>query len=207
MANLNDVYEVRIICTLGIQTSINVRHYVCTVLNGLGPTDAQIASAMDTTFNVDFKSLLSVQATYRGVGVRRIKPLPVLVETSTIANLGVGTVLGDALPSQTCGVIKLGTAVAGKSYRGRIYVPFPSETDSGAQGDPNAGYLTNLGLLANTCLLQVTAGTAPNNAVFDPVIHSKKLGLDTFLSSSFARLSWGTQRKRGGFGRPNPPPF
>jgi hypothetical protein len=207
MALVGDIYEARIVSTIGGQTAINIRHYRVSTIVGTGASDSGIATAVNARFATDMKAAMTSNATYRGVGVRRIKPLPVTIETFTIASLGAGTAAGDVLPTQTCGMISLRTLLAGKSRRGRFYVPFPSEGLNDTDGTPTAAYITTLGLLAGDILATLTAGGGGNTNDLVPVVYSRELDLTTDLASTISRDKWATQRSRGDFGRVNPPPF
>lgn len=207
MAQVGDLYEARIVVTQGQQTSINVRHYEVTAKSGNGATDAQIASAIDTLIAGAYKALLDSVAFYRGVGVRRITPLPIGVEVSTLASSGVGTATGDSLPGQVSGLITLRTAFGGRSRRGRVYIPFPAEGDNGTTGTPTVGYNTRLGTLAAQLITSITAGGGGNDNFLIPVVYSRKFNLKTPVTTASGPFKWATQRSRGTYGRVNAPPF
>lgn len=207
MANVNDIYEARIVSTYGVQSAINVRHYQVTTKAGTGATDLQFAQALDGVFAAEVKALMNVSATYRGVGVRRIVPAPVSLETSTIANAGAGTTAGDALPLQIAGVISLRTLFGGRRYRGRLYVPFASESDSDGNGNPQAGYIAAMATFAASLRATFVPGGGGNTNTFVPGIYSRSGSFITAILSTLQRASWGTMRSRGGFGRANPAPF
>jgi hypothetical protein len=207
MAEINDLYVVRLVTSMDLQTAINVRHYKVTAKVGTGATDAQIASAINTQFVATYRDMMSQAAVWRGVDVRRILPAPPGVPTAHVA-LANGLVLADALPAQAAFVITLRTNFAGKRYRGRVYIAFPGESDNGPNGNPTAAAFARLDLLAvkfSQTLAGVGAGGNTNDIA--PVVYSKKFGLQTTIIGTTSRDRWATQRKRGGHGRPNPPPF
>lgn len=207
MAEINDIYEARIICTQANQISINVRHYRVSSKAGTGATDGQIANIVSLSFHQVYKDVMASSASFRGVGVKRIRPLPASGETTTILDLGPGSQAGDPLPLQTSGMITLKTGLAGRSFRGRVYVPFPAEVDNGATGVPTAGYLTRLDTLAARFLLTLTAGSAGNTNDLAPVVFSRKLNDVVVLTQTIGRPRWATQRPRGSYGAANIPPF
>lgn len=207
MADPGDLYEVRIVCNRGDQTSINVRHYLCTTKTGTGVTDLYLATQLDLTFHSAYKALMDATSSYRGTGVRRISPLPLGVENVSVANAGIGTATGTRLPSQDAGMITLRTEFGGRTRRGRIYVPFPSVSDNDAAGNPTTGYMTRLGTLAGVLIFVQGLTQGANANTFQPVIHSRKEGVNTYIRTATAIQKWATQRSRGQFGRPNPYPF
>jgi hypothetical protein len=121
---------------------------------------------------------------------------------------GFGDNAGDALPRQTSGIISLVTALGGRKNRGRVYVPFPSETDNAIAGHPTAGYVTALGDLAAILTgPYIGVGAGGNTNDLQPVILHRVDGSVTPITGHFERSFWATQRRRGDFGRPNTGPF
>lgn len=203
MANVNDVYSVRVYTAVNNQVGLNVLNYQCAGKVGTGATEAQIATAFDNQFAAPYKALITTSATYRGVQVQKYSPLPVAVAVSSIANSGVGTAGVSMIPTQGSGLISLRTALAGKSHRGRVYIPFPSDSDNTADGRPVAAYLTRLGTLATAMLATISAGAGGNTNTFNLVIHSKLLNSFTLVTVATEQGRWATQRRRGDWGRTN----
>lgn len=208
MANVNDIYKVRFVSywATGQQAGVNVRHYLCTAKAGTGATEAQIAAGLDVSAAPLYKALLSASVQYRGVGIQKIWPLPILVETFTVVNAGAGTVAGDMLPPQSSGLITLLTNQAGRHFRGRLYVAFPGEADQ-ADGSFIAGYTTRLGSLATMLVTPYTAGIGGNTNVFQPVVYNRVAHTTTNLITTTIHSNVATQRRRGTFGRTNTSPF
>ena len=151
-------------------------------------------------------------AQYRGLGVRKIWPHPLTVEAVSTFAGGAGNVAGDPLPFQVAGIATKKTNLPGKSFRGRVYLPFPSEASNDVDGNPTMGY----GTLAQTFLAAVQlsyiiSATPPappgDNASFTPCVWSRKLLQGTFTIAHAFKDKWATQRRRGDFGKPNTPPF
>lgn len=207
MAEPGDLYECRIVTTRGNQTAINVRHYLCTAKAGTGVTDQTLATQLDATFQTALKALMDGGSQYRGVGVRRISPLPLGAEVVSTANAGNGNVAGDQLPAQICGMITLRSEFGGRDRRGRIYIPFVAEADNDTIGAPSTGYMTRLGSFAALLIFVQALGTAGNTNTFQPVVHSRKTGVNVYIRTATAIQKWATQRSRGHFGRPNPSPI
>jgi len=204
---VGDIVEARVYCTVLTQTSINVRHYVCTAKAGTGCTDQELADVLSTAFAAPYKALMSASSSYRGVGIHRLLPAPPGLETFSIIGQGIGTVAGDLLPKQTAGLITLRSLFSGKSFRGRVYIPFPGETDNGANSAPIGGYVTRLGTLATEFMTVRNPGAGGNTCQFVAGIFSRKLQIESVITSFVAKTIWGTQRKRGDFGRLNASPI
>jgi hypothetical protein len=207
MAEVNDLFEARIVCVYDNQISVNVRHYRCTAKAGTGVTDQTLATQLDATFQAAYKALLSSSARYRGVGVRKVEPLPLGLEVYSTVNDGIGTQALGMNPTQTCGVMTLRSALGGRSRRGRVYIPFSSFADTGADGRPAAGYQVRMGTLAALFFFVQALGTGGNTNTFTPVIWSKKFNYSNQIITATSVKKWGTQRRRGDYGRTNVTPF
>lgn len=207
MADINDVFQVRILSRLGVQIAYNVLHYEVVTKGGDGAPLSEIAAAMSSVLLPSLFPLVVESALVKGVDVQKIWPLPISVLVPYGDDGAQGTVEGDALPKQTCGVITKRTLKAGPHYRGRLYVAFPGEADNGAAGAPTASYLARLGdwaqVLDDTVLAEDGADT---NALL-PVIYNRNTHETTVIDKCTARNRWGTQRRRGDFGAANIDPW
>lgn len=203
---VNDILKVAHFNTFSPQTAVTVRHFRVSAEIAGGATYLEIANAIKARYDSLWPPIMPVNVTYRGVGVQRIKPLPRLVEVFSTAPTQAGTRTGDPCPSQTCGVITLRTALAGRKFRGRVYVPFPSEFDNNSIGRPTAAYVALLASIANELIASVTVVGALGTTTLVPVIYHKSTTLTDDVVSHRVRDIWGTQRRRGDFGQPNPPP-
>jgi hypothetical protein len=204
---LNDVQEVVIVCTQGPQTALNVLHYQITAITGVEATLAQQAAAIAAVAAPNYKPILVAQATYYGVGVTHIWPLARSQMVSTTVNQGVGALIGDSLPWQTCGLAKIQTALAGRANRGRFYSAFGCETSSDVNGNPTVGYLAGLTTLMTALYVSQIVPGGGGNTTLTPVIYHRLTRLVTNVTGTLIRTKWASQRRRGQLGRPNPPPF
>jgi hypothetical protein len=205
---IGDIVQVRIFCTLGIQTSVNVRHWRTTAKAGTGATLAQMLVMLETMgLSAAYKSLIVSDASYAGADAQIIHPVLGVV-TQNQAGAGPGETVGDVLPPQTCGLISLYTALGGKANRGRLYIPFPCELDNIASAQPGAAYLAQADVLRSVVAVPLIAvGGAGNTNDMQPVILHRDTMLTTPVTHSVTRNLWATQRRRGYFGRPNAAPF
>lgn len=205
---IGDLLQVRMVCVCGEQTALNIRHYVITAIAGVERTRLQIVQDMDNAYAPLYKALMSNEAQYRGMDIKRLAPGVPTVSDATAANNGAGTLVSDVLPRQVCGVIGLKTALAGRKYRGRVYVPFPSESVSSVLGTPTAGHVTALGNLSAQLTAAFNSTQGLNTTTLAPVLlHKGSPPSWDNLTTGIVRGRFGTQRRRGSYGQPNPVPF
>ncbi len=202
MAFINDIYEVKVYTTLGNQAGLNVFHHLVSNVVGTGVSDQQLADHYAGLYPSVYKNIMSSAASFRGVGVRRIKPTISLEVYSTIGQ-GPGLVTGDPLPKQIAGMITLRTALPGRANRGRMYVPFPAEAHNDADTTPTAPYMVLLGNLGMVVWSDSVAGGGANTQTMSPGVYHRALGTLTRLTTYTTRDRWATQRRRGDYGKPN----
>ena len=207
MLSAGDVLEMRIVAAYGVQASINVRHYRVAQVTGVTLTVDDASLALALHIGPTFKAALAQTATYRGVGVREILPGPPGPEDVDTTGTGAGIRLGEPLPTQVSGLISLKTNLTTRRGRGRFYMPFPSEGDNDTPGVPSSSYLVALNNLATQLKANVTVDNGTNEATLIPVVYSRVENTTNDIVGSVQRPTWATQRSRGGFGRPNSPPF
>lgn len=205
-----DLIEVKLGTYCQGQAGINVRHYL--VLPGATPGVEleDVAQTLDNAFHAAYKAVLAQDATWYGVRAQIISPgIPSNGEV-VAAHVGTGEIInGSAMPTQVTSIVTLNTAVAGRMYRGRVYVSFPGRNDSElTTGRPTAGYLTRLSTLADYFddAFTITAGGGTINIT--PVLRHRNGQAPTVIEGVTPRAKWATQRSRGMYGQPNPyPPF
>jgi len=211
MANpivLLDTWLARIECTApgprGQQTALNDLYYNATSISGGGATDVDFAAAVSTAFAAGYKALIEPLCGFAGVRVSRVAPTitPSFLDAT---DAGAGTNASTMLPTQVTAVLTKGTPFAGRKYRGRIYFPFPTAADVGAGGVVSGGYIAVLAVLCAQFLSNITAGSAGNTAVMTPVLWHRSTRSTTQLTNFSVSSLWGTQRRRGNYGRPNGP--
>lgn len=201
---VGDLLEVRYISSAGAQVGQNIRHYRIDTITGTELTRPQLADGLSVRVRSLYKALLSSSAEFRGVAVKRVFPLPVTAESLTEVDRGPGTRTGDPLPTQVSGLISLRTGLAGRRNRGRLYTPFPAETDSDSSAHPGTTYATNLAALAVEFFGTVIVTFGVNITVLQNVIHKRGTSLFVNIIEARPTTNWATQRRRGTLGRPNP---
>lgn len=222
MANVLGVGELvkcRVWCNTAAgngQASVNTIWFTVAATGSPPATDQDVADTLDGLIHAQMKGLLSAIATYRGVQAQiysSVTPyLAFFVDVFQNANAGAGTVAGNILPPQSCGLISFSTARSGAGFRGRWYQPFPGAADDSGGGSPSAGYITRLAALAGN----VSIGLAPaiggrTATLVRAIVHGKNKGgvipPPTPVVGASASSNWATQRRRGDFGRQNKSPI
>jgi hypothetical protein len=199
-----DIIEARIVCVLLEQRSFNVLHVRRVTTVGGDVSLQAVANTIDLNLANAVKALLVDDATYEGIDVAKIRPLPRTIRAAAGAGAGAGGVVGEPLPRQVAGLISYFSDLAGRSQRGRTYVPFPGEPDNVTGTGPTNSYLTRLGTLGSLLITDfgVTEGGASNT--FRWVIFHRPAGNFTDIIGRRIRSGWATQRRRGTFAPSTP---
>jgi hypothetical protein len=207
MPAINDVYQVSVYCTIADQVAVNVQHWIAGANTGAGCSDAQIASGFDVLYAPLYASVITAAAQYYGVKVQKIFPLPVSIPVFSKLNTQPGILGPNCVSKQTSGIITLRTALAGRKFRGRMYVPFPSSSNVTVNGQPNAGYMTALTNLAASQVVVQNFGGGGNTTPFTRAIYHRATHTFDRVLLVEPRPLFATQRRRGDYGRPNALPF
>jgi len=201
------VWLMRCVTRCSNQIGINMYHYLVGLATGGPVQDTEFALQMDGIAAPVYKALLSlIDAQYYGLDVRRVFPLPQSVPASSTANTGAGTINSDTMAKQASGIITRSANFAGRKFRGRIYVPFPTEADTVSPGAPTASYKTRMDALAAALSAPQLIVGAGGTVQLSPVLLHPGGTTDTIVAN-LSRSKWGTQKRRGDYGRPNELPF
>lgn len=194
--------QVRLIWTFGTLTASNV-------LGGTVVGAAAINQALANSLGAAIKARLTssgqvahlvVGASLASVGVRDIRSAnnPELIDTNAAV---AGTGAGDGLPPQIALCVTLRTARAGRSFRGRCFLPYYPESDNAAGGVAIAAAQT-----AGGAFLTGVSTDFVNNGLSMAVLSRPRYALDGgLISAGFATpitaavvrdLRWDTQRRR-----------
>jgi hypothetical protein len=207
---VGELLQVTFFCTAGTQTSVNVRQFLVTAVTGV-PTEVPFLAAVNAIIAPHFKNILSSAATFYGSGLTKLRIVPPPTPVYSAGSRGTGNRAAALLPTNDTGLITLRTAFGGRSYRGRIYLPFPASADNDntfTPPSPVAAYLTNASTLAADFVgVNVYTTTDPATVTGQWVVYSRRLNAANFILSTVARPAWASQRRRGILGRTNPPPF
>jgi hypothetical protein len=206
---LNDLIHVRYWCTCGDQASVNTVHYRVFAVATPGPTDQDVANAMDALAGPAYKALLATDASYNGVqvGFDLLRPLPLTKFANS--HFGPGTLTGPTMGRQLTGLIQLQTANAGPAFRGRIYIPFPPVGDDQSQGKPTLAYLALMSLLWTAISSDLVITGSGGSITITPVIFHRSATVIpryTDVDANTISTKFATQKRRGSFGRVNTSP-
>jgi hypothetical protein len=188
-----NVYYFRVVSTVGA---------LLTVSGFLAQTDSIYAGF--------YKAAIPNTGEYRGTLFAIDFPLPRSDPIMIVSNSGAGTGGPDPLPTQVTGIWTKVTAGVGRSNRGRAYVPFPTTVFlAPLTGEPTVGYAGIVADIATAVTGVSTVITGANTTVIQWVLRTKVLlPVPAIIYKDIVdwrRLNlWGTQRRRGDFGRPNP---
>lgn len=199
---IDDIVEVKLYTVFDEQIAINVLHYLVSITAGV-PTVEQAAASVIPFLGSNLLPLISIQSVFKGGSVQRIKALPPSLPAWSVLGAGDGTATGDSLPRQTAGIITKRTAIPGRANRGRVYVPFPVEDQSGSGPLPTTTYVSLLDTWAADLLTIVAFGSGANQGNLYPSLYHRGSVSSTVLTSMLSRRKWATQRRRGSYGRPN----
>jgi len=203
-----NVIEVRFVSFIPEQIAVNRLFYEVENVQGAGADTDAAADRLNTIFAFAYRGMMPSSADYRGVSVQRIFPLPRTVASINVTLAGPGSALGGLQPSQVAALVAKRTDFAGRSFRGRAYVPFPADTFQAADGNPATTFVTGeLLTFANLIDDTLTAGVLLDTVDLKPVLWKLPVGPATPVTQTIARALWATQRRRGGFGAKNALPF
>lgn len=196
-------------CQRGSQASVARLAYNISAIVGAGITYGDFVDFMTPLYAPVMKAVLSADAMFRGCLVREVANPPASPPAPAFnnASAGAGLVVGNAMPSQVSGLIKFGTRLGGRKGHGRMYVPFPNQTSTGALGDPLPAYVASLTAIgAVVTPTRTIVGAGGGSATFVPCIFHRVAETVTPISFATPSPSWATQRRRGDFGRANSSP-
>lgn len=212
--NLGDVFElVTFVRTAEGQNQSNRTHWQVQQIAGVSITIPEAVSKFSDDFSTLLIPLIPTTHTYLGAKMRRLvgQAAGKTQFVSSITGQGVGTQIGDPLPSQVCGLISRRASGAPPRHRGRFYVPSTTEVYNSSNGDPTAAYLTDLADLNLYLRSDVTQVVGANSATFRPKLvqfNAQGQVVDYWtVDSCLSRSRWATQRRRGEINRPDVMPF
>jgi len=203
----NNIVAVRFYTFHVDQQGVNVLHYrTSAVVNN--PTTAHFASLLGGTMPALYKSLLNDEAVYVGLTVQRIFPGPTAIADVDVTGGGNGNAGATPIPRQCSGLVTKRTALAGQRYRGRVYLPFPSEDDNdGTVALPTAGYVTRANTWSASALAPWAVSSGGNTCTMTPVLWHNDTQTYDDVAGYRVREFWASQLRRGSFGPVNPFPL
>lgn len=209
MANVvaNDKIKVTWVVELGDQIGLTSLH--CRMTNVAGTTSYDtVAQLISSLTHLEMKALICNESTFKGILVQRVFPKPVAVPVVWNANAGVGTGGANPLPRQVSGLLATRTDFGGRRFRGRMYIPFPSESmNDTPDAQPTQPYKDALAAFAAKLLPGFEDAVGPDTWRAQPVLIDQTTGGTTDIVTMIVRSRWATQRRRGDFGAKNVSPI
>lgn len=212
---IGDILEVRSVCANGDndQIAINVFHYRMESQGSTAPVLQEIANNFHTAFENQYAFVMPPSCQFAGIGVKNITPPATVEFVSTLPDAaGVGP--PGELPNQVSYVVNFKTILSGRGHRGRCYPGFPPRDHANAQGNMSIAGITAVQLWASGFPITQNTGGGSETAVFRAVVLRRTQGglplpfpSYDFITTCTARLRFGTQRRRGDFGRTNARPL
>jgi len=203
----NDILELRIYSMARSQLAVNITHFKIGAVTGGSATDAEWLAEYRADIANAWKGIMNVNAELLGYAVQILggsqSKRPSIWDKT---GAGVGDISGDMLPLQTCGLITKLTNFVGRSNRGRMYIPFPSESHSTATGGVAGAYQTLMVACSNAAIFGGTLTGAGGTAAFKPIVLNQGFLSGPDITALRWNLKWATQRRRSDYGRPNQVP-
>jgi len=190
------------------QIATTTRRWQLTTLTGASTASAQdFVDTYDQNLSLVFAPALSNGANYYGTQVYLENPIGLPPRPATTsANFQPGTGGAGLLPTQCAPVIAFYTATLGKKGQGRIYTPFPPTAAVEANNTLAPAYSLLIGAIANLLSAPMLVAPGPVSATYIPVMYQGGATPAYPIVSAATRDAFGTQRKRGSFGRANAAP-
>lgn len=187
------------------QLGINVVHYKVTGISPGSPANVDLV-ALANTFadSVDtlYVAALNTDCNFLGSEVGVIYPT-VSVSEGNDALENDGAKDSQVLPGQVTMPVTFYSASAGRSGRGRIYIPFPTEQDNAGDGAPDPVYVAECQAIADAITGLANAGDGTTTLGIQHVVWSPTYEGSSVVTRVLARGRWGTQRRRGMYGSIN----
>lgn len=188
---ISDIYQLTIVGQLHGQTILNVLHYQQSGGSALN-TSQELVTEWRAFCEAHWLACCSNEYKIVGYICQRIRPLPVMAAYESGALNLSGTVAQNSLPTSMAAVLTKRTDIAGRSYRGRIYmagVPATYEDDSEITGAASNVY----GAVATDL---VGPMTDPANNTWAHVLWRRKVGQSQPITSVVVRATLRNQRRR-----------
>jgi len=184
---------------------VNQAYRVPTSGFSAGLTMGDCALAFLNAIDADLQAIITIETKILGVKCSQFRDVPGDVPLAGIAtSTDTGSVANPTAAKQTALVVSKTTLVGGKRGRGRIYLPPPGVSDIDVGGEPKAAYLTRADTFYAAMFGFTSLTIGPANAVFIACVHGKAILGFIVQASYLVRPRFGTQRRRGAYGRPNP---
>lgn len=171
-------------------------HARCTVATGGLVEYEELANLIDAAVRPACRAMMVDTTFFEYIEIARLTPLPQSDFKRSSAGVIANLVAQDELPRMNCGIITKKTGIAGKRFRGRVYVPHAGEADNFATAQPTAGYMALMTTLANLTLVPRGYVGGAGNVQIDPVLYHRTTRTYNDITAFQVRPYWATQRRR-----------
>lgn len=191
---IGDIYQLNVIATLQGQTVENVLHYQVTADADASALANGLHSFAADPFALAAAAFQSQDLVYALSRVQKIFPIPAFIATEQ-AMFQSGLITTQALPSEVAGVITKQSFLAGRAFRGRIYMAgIPSAAVLIANGRFDATTVTAMNTLGTNLTTNVLS--TPSGGIMKPVIYHRLIHTTTDITTALARDIPRMQRRR-----------
>lgn len=181
--------------------------FICSAGGG-GDSRLALGDQVYSAFATNWIPIMSALTSGFGYKVSTVGTHPPPLAKTAVGMIAGGVGSTPPAPTQARPVLSWGTAMGGKGYRGRLFLPTPSVNACTAGGFILAGVVAAGQALGTQLLAPITVGGTTWNI---SLIHRHKGPPITFTSdpiiSATMRNAFGTQRKSGNYGRVNSAPW
>lgn len=197
----------KLVCHAQSQQGLMVFCWKAIGIAGAGATLQVVADALSAFAAPLLKPLIYGDAEYRGLTVVNLSEDPVLDEVISVVGQGTGAGGDNALPLDTCGLIRKRTGIRGPTGKGRAYIPFPSTDANDPLGNPSDPYIAAAEDFMAFWTGQRVAGGAGNTTTLIPCLAGANPLVPLPIIAATVAEAWANQHRRGSFGQSNPIPF
>jgi hypothetical protein len=203
----NDIVKIRWYATLGNQASVITHYFNVPAATLIGSWDpALVLTNYLTLIATPARNCMAILAHFDGGSIQivTVKPYSALIYSNQ--GNGNGTMTGNPQPTQVCGMVSRRTDFAGRSYRGRIYMPFMSNNAIDTNGLPAITYTNLLGLFIAQAepAAGITMTASGKSIVLNPIIFTRNpKAANSAITGHEYPAKFGTQHRRGSYGKPN----
>lgn len=203
--------KVRATASIGGQTAVWGSDFRISSIGGAGLTLEDMADFVGTIFDGELPPTLANTVAVGRPILELIAPLTGVVLQSFlgVSSFPVGTGGATCAPKQVAAIVQKVSGLAGPSNRGRMYWPFLSTTFLNTDGTISGAGRTAITTAAINCFFTLTPTVGADSVNLEPVITTRQpVGVPVEYIEIIGLVTstkLGTQKKRGDYGKPNPP--
>lgn len=191
---IDDIYQITITATLQGQTCQNVLHYQVTADADYVAFAAGVIDWFNTAMEPAMAAVMTSDVQFTNLRMQKILPIPafVAVDTPLVTS---GVLSGSTMPSEVALVVTKTTILAGRRYRGRLYLYGQLTSAMNAvTGLFDAATVANAQIVGN--ILSVNIQSIPVGGTLKPIILHRVGATTTTITGGTARNTPRCQRRR-----------